>query len=184
MANRAVFFDRDGVINMEVSYLSTVDEVKILKGVPEAVRLVNQNNMLAVVITNQSGIARGYFTEETLNRIHEFINSRLERESAMIDAFYYCPHHPDDGCDCRKPKTGLLERARKEMDIDLTDSFFIGDTINDMKTATNAGMRCVLVLSGYGEGEAKRLDDLDLKVDFVAENALAAVIWILMECGP
>jgi len=183
MANRAVFFDRDGVINKEVNYLDSIDKVEILPGIAKAIKLLNDNRFKVVVITNQSGVARGYFTEDKLNEIHGFILGELSKESAFMDAVYHCPHHPDDNCECRKPKPGLIKRAEKELDIDLKHSYLIGDTISDMKAGLNAGVKCILVLTGYGKEERTKLKDMDLEIDFIAQDVLSAVSWILKECG-
>lgn len=183
MSNRGVFFDRDGVINKEVNYLDSIDKIEILPGIAEAIKLLNDNKFKVVVITNQSGVARGYFTEEKLNEIHGFILGELSKESALVDAVYYCPHHPDDDCDCRKPKIGLIKRAEKDLDINLKRSFLIGDTISDMKAGLNAGLKCILVLTGYGKDERAKLKDIDLEVDFITQDVPSAVSWILKECG-
>jgi histidinol-phosphate phosphatase family protein len=179
MTNRAVFFDRDGVINKEVSYLDSTDKVEILPGTAEAIKLLNQKNFKVVIITNQSGIARGYFTINTLNEIHNLIQNELMKSSAKIDAFYFCPHLPSDDCECRKPKIGLIKKAEKELDIDLTSSYFIGDTISDLKAGINAGLKSILVLTGYGEKEKKKLEEMDLQVDYITPDTLSAVSWIL-----
>jgi len=182
MANRAVFFDRDGVINKEVNYLDSIDKVEILPGIAEAIKLLNDNKFKVVVVTNQSGIARGYFTEDRLIGIHEFILEELNKKSAFIDAIYYCPHHPDDDCECRKPRTGLIKRAEEELDLDLKNSYFIGDKVTDIKAGLNAGLKCILVLTGYGKDERTKLNDSGLEVDFVARDPLSAVFWILKWC--
>ncbi len=182
MANRAVFFDRDGVINREVSYLDSIDKVEILEGISKAIKLLNENNFKVIIITNQSGLARRYFTKRTLEEIHDFIIKELRKESAHIDAIYYCPHHPDDDCNCRKPRIGLINKAEKELKLDLKSSFLIGDKVTDIQAGLNAGLKTILVLTGYGEEESKKLNELDLKVDFIAKDALSAVRWILKEC--
>lgn len=179
MSNRAVFFDRDGVINKEVNYLDSPEKVEILPGIAEAVKLLNDNNFKVVIITNQSGIARGYFTINTLNEIHNLIQNELMKSSAKIDAIYFCPHHPDDDCNCRKPRIGLIKRAETELDIDLTSSYLIGDTISDIQAGINAGLKSILVLTGYGKDERAKLDDIGLEVDHIASDTISAVSWIL-----
>lgn len=182
MANRAVFFDRDGVINREVNYIDSIDKVEILRGISNAIKLLNDNNFKVIVITNQSGLARGYFNERTLGEIHDFIVKELRKESAQIDAIYHCPHHPDDDCNCRKPRIGLIKKAEKELKIDLKSSFLIGDKVTDIQAGLNAGLKTILVLTGYGEEERKKLNELGLNVDFIAKDASSAVDWILKEC--
>jgi len=118
MGNKAVFLDRDGTIAMDVHYCRRPEDFELLPTVPEAISLLNENGFMVVVITNQSGIARGYFTEETLAQIHQKMTGELAKYDARVDAIYYCPHHPDDGCQCRKPKTALFFRAAKELNID------------------------------------------------------------------
>ncbi len=133
---KAVFLDRDGTICEDVNYLSRFDELKIFPFAAEAVRLLNDNNFLVIVITNQSGIARGFFDENTLLEIHEKLISELAEQSAKLDAIYFCPHNSDDNCACRKPKTGMLEQATKDFSIDLGNSWIIG-FIFDLSATSN-----------------------------------------------
>lgn len=181
MTNRAVFFDRDGVINQEIGYLDSPAKVKIIPGVEKAIKFLNENNFKVVVITNQSGIARGYFSENTLNEINDFIESELAKEHAKIDAIYYCPHHPDDNCQCRKPKIGMIKKAEIELDIDLARSYLIGDKITDIETGVKAKLKNILLLTGYGKEEKEKLKDLDIEVDYIAQDSLSAIEWILKE---
>jgi D,D-heptose 1,7-bisphosphate phosphatase len=183
MTQQAVFLDRDGVINREVNYLDSVDKIEILPGVPKAIKILNDNHFKVVVITNQSGVARGFFSEDTLREIHEHIENKLKEHSASIDAIYYCPHHPDEGCECRKPKTELIKRAEMDLDLDLSRSYLVGDTANDVRTGLNARLKTILVLTGYGEAEQHRLDKEGIKVDFIAKDLLSAVHWIIGEGG-
>ena len=144
--NDAVFMDRDGTINEEVSYLSRMEQLRIYPQAYEAIRLINAAGMKAVVITNQSGIARGYFTEDFVRSVHNRINELLGAEGARIDGFYVCPHHPIYGngiykqrCQCRKPEPGLLLQAADEMNIDLTRSYMIGDMLKDIEAGKKRG---------------------------------------------
>jgi len=153
--NRAVFFDRDGTINEEVGYLIRMEQLRILPEAPEAIRLVNESGMKAVVITNQSGIARGYFDEDFVKSVHERIGRILAEAHARIDRFYYCPHHPMEGnapyvrvCDCRKPEAGMLLEAAEDLDIDLARSYMIGDMPQDIEAARKAGAKGILVRTG------------------------------------
>ena len=130
MANRAVFLDRDGTLNEEVGYVNHLDRFILLPKVGEAIRLLNQHGLKTVVITNQSGVARGYFEESLIHQVHERMKDLLRKEGAHLDGIYYCPHHPDVGkppyrqkCRCRKPDTGLVDRAVKELDIDCSGSY-------------------------------------------------------------
>jgi len=196
MNNRAaIFIDRDGTINEEVGYLDHPSRLKLFPWSAEAIRLINGSPFKAVLVTNQSGVARGYFTEELVEQIHEKLQEELAKGGAKLDAIYYCPHHPDFGppqyrqdCSCRKPKTGLLERAARDLNLELSNCYVIGDKYIDVQMAHRAGARAVLVLSGYGLDEYKRRradaqtglrGDWPREPDFVAENLLEAVKWIL-----
>lgn len=183
---RAIFIDRDGTLNEDIGYVSTPDELILYPWAAEAVRLVNHSGFKAIVITNQSGIARGMYTEETLAAIHERMITELAREGARIEAVYYCPHHPNIGtldfsknCDCRKPRTGMLETAAREHKIDLKRSFVIGDKSSDILLARNAGAVPLLVLTGYGRETLADPEQWPCHPSFVAENLLQAVKQIL-----
>ncbi len=140
---RAAFLDRDGTISADVGYCRRVEDFHLLPGVPQAIRLLNSRGFKVVVITNQSGIARGYFTEETLSLIHRKMHHELARDGACVDAIYHCPHHPDDGCPCRKPKPALIQQAAADLDISLGLSYMIGDHIKDVEAGKAAGCRTV-----------------------------------------
>lgn len=145
---QAIFFDRDGVLNEEVGYLWEVERFKWIDGAREAVKLCNDRGLLAVVVTNQSGIARGFYTAQDVDNLHDFMQRGLSEVGAHIDAFYYCPHHHEGVvenfnvvCDCRKPKPGMILRACKELDIDPARSILFGDSERDIKAAEAAGLR-------------------------------------------
>lgn len=183
---RAVFIDRDGTLNEDIGYVSSPGELIIYHWAAEAVRLINRSGLLAVVITNQSGIARGMYTEATLNAIHLRMTDELAREEARIDAVYYCPHHPQVGdaryrirCECRKPRTGMLDRAAREHNIDLSRSFVVGDKASDIKLAENAGARAALVLTGYGAETFANPERWPCTPEIVADNLLEAVKRVL-----
>jgi len=143
---KAIFLDRDGVINEErKDYVKNLNEFIILKGVSKAIKLLKQNNFLVVIITNQSAINRKLLTVDELNKIHNYLQDILKKDNAMCDAIYYCPHKPDDNCDCRKPKPGLLLRAAQENNIDLQKSFLIGDSMTDIEAASEAGCKGILL---------------------------------------
>jgi D-glycero-D-manno-heptose 1,7-bisphosphate phosphatase len=158
--NRAVFIDRDGTISEEVGYVNHPSRFRIFPYSGAAIKLLNDNDWLAILVTNQAGVARGYFSEEMIATIHDQLQRALNSEGAQLDAIYYCAHHPSVGeppyrydCDCRKPKPGLIHRAAEEFDVDLGKSWMVGDRYNDIELARNAGVRSALVLSGYGRGE-------------------------------
>ena len=186
MSKPAIFIDRDGTINEDIGYVSSPDELIIYPYAAEAVRLINRSGLKAIVITNQSGIARRMYTEETLDRIHNRMIEELARDEARIDAIYYCPHHPRIGderycktCDCRKPGTGMLMRAAREHDADLARSFVIGDKASDINMATNAGAQGVLVMTGYGRETLANLDMWPCAPALIADDLLDAVKRIL-----
>jgi D-glycero-D-manno-heptose 1,7-bisphosphate phosphatase len=188
-SSRAVFIDRDGTLNEDIGYVSAPDELVIYPWAAEAVRLINESGLLTVVITNQSGIARGMYNEATLGSIHSRMIEELASKGARIDAVYYCPHHPEVGdaryrtaCECRKPRTGMLDRAAREHDVDLAQSFVIGDKASDMKLAESAGARAALVLTGYGRETFAHPDRWPCAPEIVAENLLEAVKRILERC--
>jgi D-glycero-D-manno-heptose 1,7-bisphosphate phosphatase len=153
---RAVFLDRDGTVNEEVGYLSDLGKLRLLPGAARAIRGLNEAGLPVVLVTNQSGVARGYFPESFVQDTHELLKRMLAAEGAKLDGIYYCPHHPKAGssplttvCDCRKPATGLLDRAARDLGIDLRRSFMVGDKWSDVELGHRAGMRSILVLTGY-----------------------------------
>ena len=148
--NRAVFFDRDGVLNEEVGYLWQIERFKWIAGARDAVKLCNERGLMTVVVTNQSGIARGMYTARDVEALHAFMQSNLAEVGAHIDAFYYCPHHPDFSgeCDCRKPKPGLILRACKELYIEPAQSILFGDSERDIAAAKAAGLRDGIFFTG------------------------------------
>lgn len=188
MTRRAIFIDRDGTLNEEVGYIRDQAQFRLYDFAAEAIRLINDAGWLAIVITNQSGIARGLLTEKFLGQLHEEMTRNLAQVSARVDAIYYCPHHTSIGeppyrldCDCRKPKPGLLRRAAEEFKLDLAQCLVIGDRFRDVETAQAIGARGVLVLTGYGREE---LDSHSgVQPDHVAVNLLEAVRWIINEAG-
>lgn len=170
--NQAIFLDRDGVINEEVNYLSNPDDFKIIPGSLEALKILKQKGFLLIVITNQAGIARGYFTKESLNQIHDRMRDVLNKSNLTLDDIFVCPHHPDftGSCDCRKPKPGMILAAQKKYNIDLDNSYMVGDTLKDIETGLAANCKTVLVLTGYGLEECKKI--AGIKPDFICENLL------------
>jgi D-glycero-D-manno-heptose 1,7-bisphosphate phosphatase len=181
----AVFLDRDGTLIEEVSYLDHHSHIELFPWSASAVRALNLAGLRVVVTTNQSGIARGYFTEGFVHEVHEHIAAALADGGAHVDAYYYCPHHPDgvvEGyvrrCECRKPGIGMIDRAVGEFGIDPRQSFVIGDRWLDIGMARNAGARGILVKTGVGARQLAAPED-GLEADFVADSLIAAVGWIL-----
>ena len=163
---RAVFLDRDGTINVEVQYLGNPADFQFIPGVPWALRRLKGAGFLLVVVTNQSGIGRGYYDEAALESIHEQMHADLAGFGVSIDACYFCPHHPDHAtgnyrkeCDCRKPLPGMLQQAAEDLDIDLSRSYMIGDKLADVEAGINAGCTPLMVLTGYGSSHAERLPE-------------------------
>jgi D-glycero-D-manno-heptose 1,7-bisphosphate phosphatase len=185
----AVFLDRDGTINEEAGYVNHLSRVRLYPGVGEAIRRLNEARVPAIVVTSQSGVARGYFPEELVQKVHEKIAQELAAHSARLDAFYYCPHHPEAQleayrkvCRCRKPSIGMLEEAAQRFQIDLASSYVVGDSYRDVQLGFNAGARTILVLTGYGRGEVEyRLSAGPRKPDWICENLPEAVERILKD---
>ncbi|MDT5063788.1 MAG: D-glycero-D-manno-heptose 1,7-bisphosphate phosphatase [Acidobacteriota bacterium] len=183
MKRRAVFMDRDGTISEEIGYVNHPSRYRVFPYSAEAVRLLNEAGWLAILVTNQAGVARGYFTEELITAVHDVLKQELSKRGAELDAIYYCAHHPTVGeapyrfdCDCRKPKPGLIERAAAEFDIDLRQSWMIGDRYSDIELARNAGVHSAFVLSGYGRGEWEyQRAAWKHEPELVAEDLLEAV---------
>jgi D-glycero-D-manno-heptose 1,7-bisphosphate phosphatase len=175
--------DRDGTISEEVGYINHPSRFRLFSYTAEAIKLLNENDWLAIVITNQAGVARGYFTEEMIQAVHADMTAELTRQGGKIDAIYYCAHHPSVGeppyrfdCDCRKPKPGLISRAAQEFSVDLGQSWMVGDRYSDIELARNAGVKSMFVLSGYGRGEWEhQRASWTQQPDLVADNLLEAV---------
>jgi D-glycero-D-manno-heptose 1,7-bisphosphate phosphatase len=190
MLDRCVFLDRDGTINEEVNYLSRPDQLRLIAGAAEAIKQLKQAGLKAVIVTNQAGIARGYFSVPALLQIHQVLEKMLGAQDAHIDAIYYCPHHPTAGigvykidCNCRKPKPGLLEKAARELNIDLRQSFVVGDKPADLQAGEAVGCRTILVRTGYGLESEKALAGSNFQPDHIAGDLLEASRWILQALG-
>ena len=173
IAQPAAFLDRDGTLVEEVNYLSRVEDLRIFSYTPEALRLLKQMGFLTIVVTNQSGIGRGIYTEDAMHSIHQAMKSEL---GDLIDGFYFCPHLPDAGCRCRKPGTGMIEEAEKSFVIDRARSWMIGDKVLDIETGFKAGTHSALVKTGYG---AKTVSEILQQPDVIADNLLGVVEQIL-----
>jgi D-glycero-D-manno-heptose 1,7-bisphosphate phosphatase len=160
----AVFLDRDGTLNEEKAYLHRVEDFAFIPGAVEAVKALREAGFLVIVVTNQSGVARGYYSEGDVAALHRHIQGELARHATRIDAFYSCPHHPTQGkgryrqvCDCRKGAPGMLLRAAVEHRIDLAQSYMVGDKVADMEAGERAGCTPILVMTGYGAAERERM---------------------------
>jgi D-glycero-D-manno-heptose 1,7-bisphosphate phosphatase len=184
---QAVFLDRDGVIIREEGYISDPRRLQLLPGSGDAIRLFNRSAITTVVITNQSGVARGFFSEGAIAEMNRAMTERLEEQGACLDGIYYCPHHPEGiiesfrkVCDCRKPATGLLTRAARDHGIELSRSYLVGDKRSDMECACRAGVKGILVLTGYGAEEYRLMSPAPAaKPVFVGDDLLDAARWII-----
>lgn len=183
----AIFLDRDGTLAHEVGYVNHPSRFRLYPWAVDTVRLINRGGLLAVVVTNQAGVARGYFPESQIVEVHEMMRVAMEAGGARLDGVYYCPHHPEVGeppyrldCDCRKPRPGLLRTAAAELGADLERSWVVGDRHGDLALAWSVGARGALVKTGYGLGELVHLAPRwPRPADLVAEHALDAVERIL-----
>ena len=183
----AVFLDRDGTINEEMGYINHIDRFVLIPGAAAAIRSINESGLQAVVVTNQSGVARGYFPKELIDQVHQKMSDLLEEEGAFLDGIYTCTHAPPnkgepDGCGCRKPKIGMMQQAAQELNLDLEKSYVVGDRVKDVEMARKAGAKAILVLTGYGKGELEFLGPSSkVQADFVAKDLAEAVEWILSD---
>jgi D-glycero-D-manno-heptose 1,7-bisphosphate phosphatase len=193
MSNRAVFLDRDGTVIEEVNYLHRLEDLQVYPFSPEALHRLKQRGFMTVMVTNQSAVARGLLTEDELRQVHAALQERLTEAGGGIDAYYYCPHHPEaaleryrQACNCRKPKAGLILRAAEEQQIDLAASYVVGDRVGDIQAGHAAGCLSILVRTGYGRSAAAEVDELRCRgdstgvPDHTAENLLEAAKWILL----
>ena len=187
MGRPAIFFDRDGTLSYEIGYVNHLSRFRLLPCAVDAVRLVNASGRLAVLVTNQAGVARGYFPESLIHEVHAHVRSAMDAGGARLDGVYVCVHHPSVGappyrqdCECRKPRPGLLRQAEKELGADLARSWMIGDRHGDLAVAWAVGARAALVKTGYGLGELTwHSAQWPRAPDLVAENVLEAVERIL-----
>lgn len=177
--NKAIILDRDGTINVEKNYLYKIEDFEFTYKADEAIKLFKENNYIVIVITNQAGVARGYYTEEEVKKLHEWIGKKIQCLGAKIDEFLYCPHHPTEGneeyrikCECRKPNTYLYEYAIKKFDIDVSQSYVIGDKVTDLLPGKKLGMNTILVETGYGKKEGINTNSYDIKFKNLYEASL------------
>jgi D-glycero-D-manno-heptose 1,7-bisphosphate phosphatase len=169
MKQKAAFLDRDGTLIEEVNFLNRVEDLRFFSYTNEAVKLLKQNGFLVIILTNQSGVAREIFPESSVHNIHDAIQNRL---SEKIDSFYFCPHLPDAGCGCRKPNLGMIDLACKDFEIDLENSWMVGDKILDVELGFNANIKTAMVKTGYGEKDAAKLSR---KPDLIEESLIEVV---------
>lgn len=192
---RVVFLDRDGTLNEEVNYLHKKEDMKLLPGVPQALRTLREHGYRIVVVTNQAGVARGYYSEETVHELHAYMNEILKPQGAEIDAFFYCPHHPEHGigayktvCHCRKPETGMLEQAEELFVVDKAHSWLIGDKLIDVQAGVNYGVKTILVGTGYGSSEREQAEQkgeipYDVYAETLMDAAGAILKWDASDCA-
>jgi len=184
---KAIFIDRDGTLSEEVGYVNHLSRFRLFPFAVDAIRLVNRSPFLAVLVTNQAGVARGYFAEEMIHAVHGEVKRALDAGGAHLDGVYFCPHHPSAGeppyrqdCECRKPKPGLLHRAASDLGVDLAGSYVVGDRRGDLELAWGVGATAVMVKTGYGRGEIEHLAPAwPRQPDLVADHLLDAVVQIL-----
>lgn len=173
MGVKAIFLDRDGVINVEKDYAHKIEDFEFLPGVFEAVKSFNEKGYIAVVVTNQSGIGRGYYTGEDFRKLTAYMEKEFEKNGGKIAAVYHCPHGPQDGCDCRKPEPGMLLAAKDDFGIDMASSWMIGDKEGDIEAALAAGItNTVLVRSGH------EIDEENTKATFVVNGVFDTIALI------
>jgi D-glycero-D-manno-heptose 1,7-bisphosphate phosphatase len=181
-----VFLDRDGTMIEDVGYLDALSRIAFYPWTVDAIRALNHAGFPVVVVTNQSGIARGLFSEAFVAETHRALDARLAAGGARVDAYYYCPHHPDGSvtalatvCDCRKPGRGLIDRAARDLGLDSARSFVVGDKWVDAQLGRAVGARAILVRTGYGAAAERRPPDGVAAADAVVDNLAAAASWIL-----
>ena len=187
MKKPAVFIDRDGTINEQMGYINHISRFMLLPGTAEAIRLLNDHGYLVIIVSNQSGVARGYFPMDLVNEVHDHMRVLLEKDNARVDGIFFCPHYPkgklpeySNACECRKPKTGLIKMACGDFDIDMANSYVIGDRCTDMELARNADLKGILVKTGYGLGDLEYVfPDLAFEPFLVADDLLYAARWIV-----
>jgi D-glycero-D-manno-heptose 1,7-bisphosphate phosphatase len=181
--NKAVFLDRDGVITQEPPhYAHKIDQLELIPKSAEAIRLLNINGFKVIVVSNQAGVARGYYQEKDIQIYNNEMKRQLEEKGAYIDAIYYCPHYPKAtikeyriNCDCRKPKPGMLKQAEKDLNLNLKLSFLVGDKISDIEAGYRAGCKTILVLTGQGNVELKKISEMDTKPTYISKDLFAAI---------
>jgi D-glycero-D-manno-heptose 1,7-bisphosphate phosphatase len=186
----AVFLDRDGTICEEVGYIDSIERLQLIPRSAAAIKLLNDRGFKVVMVTNQSGVARGFFPEEFLEELHAELRRQLGEEGAQLDGIYFCPHHPDEGkarylqvCDCRKPASGLLLQAAQDLSLDLSTAYMIGDHFSDVECAQRVGAQGILLLTGHGRQALTQKENWAQPPAFIAGDLFEAVNWILSNSG-
>ncbi|MBW1901137.1 MAG: HAD family hydrolase [Deltaproteobacteria bacterium] len=187
MKRPAVFIDRDGTVNEQMGYINHISRFVLLPGAEEAIKLLSSHQYLVVVVSNQSGVARGYFPIELVDEVHAHMRVLLEKEGAFVDGIFFCPHYPRGvvpeysiECDCRKPKTGLIEKACEVFDVDMANSYVVGDRYSDIELALRLNLEGILVTTGYGLGDVDYVfPRLSFKPAHIAKDLLHAARWII-----
>lgn len=175
--NRAVFIDRDGVLIRDMNYLSDHRKIVFFKKSFEAIRMLKKAGFKIVVVTNQSGVGRGYFPLKTVELIHRHLKQKLAAHNARVHGIYLCPHAPDQNCSCRKPKTGMMKKAQNDLQLNLKKSYIIGDKYDDVLAGHNFGGTSILVLTGKGKKERKKIKKR--KPHHITPTLYDAALWIL-----
>ncbi len=188
VGTRAIFLDRDGTISQEVGYIHDIGHLRLLPNSAKAIRMLNRSGIKVIVVTNQSGVARGYYSEDHVRRVNDRLTALLKAEGVELDGIYYCPHHPTEGsgaytqsCHCRKPEPGMLLQAASDQHVDLGRSFVVGDKLTDMEMAHRVGAKGVLVLTGYGQEEIGKKGETGPEPDRIVSDLEEAVEWILSQ---
>lgn len=177
-----VFLDRDGTINVEVNYLKSPDELRLIDGAAQAINQLKAAGYAVIVVTNQSGVARQFMTIETLQAIHDKLRDELAAHGARVDGIYVCVHHPDDGCECRKPRPSLFLQAAREHDLDLRRAIMIGDKDTDLLAARNLSIPSILVRTGFGESQLPLIAQWnDYRPIYVADDLRDAANWLIAD---
>ncbi len=175
----AVFLDRDGTVSEEIGYVYDASQYRVFPWTGTAIQRLNAKGLHVILATNQSGIERGYFTEDMVHRVHRNLSDEIGRSGGRLDAAYFCPHLPDSCRDCRKPHPGMLYRARDEMAVDLETSYMVGDRQTDVQAGKAAGTRTILVMTGDGRNQRDLYRDSEVQPDYFANTLSDAVDWIL-----
>lgn len=182
-----IFLDRDGTINEEIGYLHEPERLALIPGAAQAIKKLNDLGWAVVCVSNQAGVARGYYPIEAVDEVHKRLVDLLAAEGAHLDGIYFCPHHPTEGnppyridCRCRKPAPGMLEKAAIDLNLDLSSSYMIGDSLSDIHAAQNAGLKAILVLTGYGKRELGKIRERKQEMPYhICPDLKAAVDWII-----
>jgi len=179
--NKAIFLDRDGTLIKEKNFLANIKDIEIFKSAFSALKKLQQEGFLLFIVSNQSGIGRGYFTQEKVAEIHNALKNIFAKKNIFFTDIFFCPHKPEDKCSCRKPAIKLFLQAQKKYKINFKNSYIIGDKVSDVQAGKNIKAKTILVLTGYGKRTYLELKAKKCSVDFVAKNLLSAVNWIIKQ---